>query len=453
MTLKQTSGSESVQAALELLQDEAKKSAASDFDIVARQSSSLSLSVFQGKVQQTEISESVGIGIRVFANGAPGYASTERLTPESLRQTLKDALSHCAFTAPLRGLVLPGPTVLPAMPSQWNAGLESLGLEEMARITLALEAETFARSKEIENVPHLGFGLSMDRGWFANSKGVRHFEQENSYGLGIGAVALRNEIRKMGIYQKSGRDYTEADPKLMSAIAVERALELLDAKPIPGGEMPVVFSNRVSSSIISMFLSSFHAESVQKGQSRLAGQLGQAIASPLLRLVSDPFRFDLPGASVMDAEGVATQRHEIIRDGVLQTFLHNLETAGREGCASTGNAARGYSGRVGTSFHNCVVLPGEHTEQELLQMFPRCLHVVKLEGSSGCSAISGEISIGIQGFLVEGGKRVQAVDGVTISTNFFDMIKRIAAMSNDYNDSFSSIKVPAFAVESMAVSG
>ena len=86
-------------------------------------------------------------------------------------------------------------------------------------------------------------------------------------------------------------------------------------------------------------------------------------------------------------------------------------------------------------------------------MFPRCLHVVKLEGSSGCSAISGEISIGIQGFLVEGGKRVQAVDGVTISTNFFDMIKRIAAMSNDYNDSFSSIKVPAFAVESMAVSG
>lgn len=444
--------STAVENALFLLQEESERSGVESFDIVARQSSSLSLSVFQKKVQQTEISESVGVGIRVFQDGAPGYASTERLTPESLRQALKDAISHAKLAEPLK-IQLPGPVALPPMPSQWNPALAELGLEEIARFCLDLESAAYAASSEIENIPHLGYGLSSDRSWLVNSKGVRHAEQENSFGVGIGAVALRNDVRKMGVYHRSGRDHRQADVATMTRIVVERALELLDAKPIAGGELPVVLSNRVSGSIVGMFLSSFHAESVQKGQSRLAGLLGKSIAAPLFQLVSDPFRWDLPGATVLDAEGVPTRRIPLIADGFLQTFLHNLETAGREGCESTGNASRGYSGRVGTSFHNCVVLPGDQEEQALLNLFPRCLHVVKLEGASGCSAISGEISIGVQGFLVENGVRVQAVDGITISTNFFDMLPRIVAVSSDYNDAFSGVKVPALAIERVAVSG
>lgn len=442
----------SVEQALQVLQAEAHAAKVEAFDIVARQSSSLSLSAFGGKVQQTEISESVGIGIRVFQHGAPGYASTERLTPESLKQTLKDALTHASLSEPIK-VHLPGPVALPDVPSRWNKELEHLGLDEMAKFCLDLESETFAGSSEIENVPHLGYGLSSDQSWFANSCGIFHHEKENSFGVGIGAVALRNGIRKMGTYQRSGRNLHEAQVATMASMAVSRALELLDAKPIAGGDMPVVFSNRVSGSIIGMFLSSFHAESVQKGQSRLAGKLGQSIANPMFKLLSDPFRWDLPGATVMDAEGVPARPIALISEGKLQHFLHNLETSGREGCESTGNASRGYSGRVGTSFHNCIVSPGDVCEIELLKQFPRCLHIVKLEGGSGCSAISGEISIGVQGFLCENGIAVQAVDGVTISTNFFDMLQRIVGLSSDYNDSYSSIKIPAIAVDQVAVSG
>jgi len=449
---QQASQGKQVAEAMAFLQNEARSSAADAFDLVGRHSSSLSLNVFQGKVQQTEISESVGIGIRVFHNGAPGYASTERLTPESLRQTLKDALSHCAFTEPLK-VVLPEPSALVEAPSQWNADLEALSLAQMAEFSLALEAAAYARSSEIENIPHLGYGLSEDRSWFANSRGISYQERENSYGVGIGAVALRNGVRKMGTYQKTGRVHQDAVVATMAQIAVERSLELLDARPIAGCELPVVFSNRVSGSIIGMFLSNLHAESVQKGQSRFAGQLGKIVASPLFNLISDPFRWDLPGASVLDSEGVPTQRIELIAEGGLRSFLHNLETAGREGCAPTGNGSRGYSGRVGTTFHNCIVPPGTQSEDELLHMFPRCLHIVKLDGSSGCSAISGEISIGVQGFLYENGVCVQAVDGITISTNFFEMLKQIVAISSEYNDSFSSVKIPAFAVERVSVSG
>ena len=74
------------------------KGEAEQFDVIASNTHSEGLSVFQGQVQNTEISDSVGVGIRVIKDGHPGYAHTERLTKESLQQTLKDALSHTAWT-------------------------------------------------------------------------------------------------------------------------------------------------------------------------------------------------------------------------------------------------------------------------------------------------------------------------------------------------------------------
>jgi PmbA protein len=79
--------------------------------------------------------------------------------------------------------------------------------------------------------------------------------------------------------------------------------------------------------------------------------------------------------------------------------------------------------------------------------------IVKLEGGSGCSAISGEISIGAQGFLYEGGQRVRAVDRITLSTNFFDLMKNISGLSDEYPDAWSSMKVPDVLVEGVSVAG
>lgn len=438
--------------AMKQLHRMAQQSGADAFDIVGRQSESVNVSVFQGKVQQTEISSSVGIGIRVFRNGCPGYASTERLTEESLAQTLRDALSHCDFTSSM-GIELPSPVELPVAPNRVSSEVDALELEQMAQVCFDIEKHAQSLSSEIENIPHLGFGVSRDKSWFANQNGVQYFEDENSFGVGIGAVALRNEVRKMGVYNRGGRDLTMANAQNIANMAVERALELLDAKPIAGGDMPIVVSDRVSASLLGMFFSSFYAEAVQKGQSRFAGKMGEKVASSLFHLSSDPLRWDLPGATLLDAEGVPTRRVELVKEGVLTGFLHNLETAARDGVQSTGSASRGYSGRVGTSFHNAIVATGTYTELELLKLFPRCLHIVKLEGASGCSSVSGEISIGVQGFLVENGVRIQAVDGVTISSNFFDLLPRIVGFASTYNDSFSSVKVPAFAVESVSVSG
>ena len=78
-----------IQEAVYYLKDLASKKV-DQFDIIAGHHLSEGLSLFKSKVQNTEISESVGLGIRVFKNGSPGYAHTERLTEEAISQTLDE---------------------------------------------------------------------------------------------------------------------------------------------------------------------------------------------------------------------------------------------------------------------------------------------------------------------------------------------------------------------------
>jgi PmbA protein len=269
---------------------------------------------------------------------------------------------------------------------------------------------------------------------------------------GIGVVAKAGENKKMGVYSNGGRSFDFNAP-FMAGKAVERAVELLGAETIPSGRYPVVFSNRVSGSILSMFGSPFFADAVQKGQSRLTGKVGQAVAVPMLNITCNPHIPGAPGSHLFDGEGVVTSVQEIVKDGILQTYLYNLESAKKAGCKPTGNGSRGYSGKAGTGFSNYIVAKGDADLIDLLSAYPECLLVTKLDGGSGCSAISGEISIGAQGFWYEQGKRIKPVDKLTLNSNFFELLMAIRGLSRDYSDSFSSVKVPDMLVESMFVAG
>ena len=131
------------------------KGEAEQFDVIASNSHSEGLSVFQGQVQNTEISDSVGLGIRVIKDGRPGYAHTERLTKEAIAQTIKDAVCHTQWTEKV-DIELPAPAKIPEGNPNYNPALESLTLAELKDFCIELEKATFAKSKEIENIPYLG---------------------------------------------------------------------------------------------------------------------------------------------------------------------------------------------------------------------------------------------------------------------------------------------------------
>lgn len=438
--------------ALDFIGAEAKRLGADMWDALAGERESMGLELFEGKVKSTEISNSRGIGIRLFKARRPGFAFTEKMSREAITQTVKDALSHTLLTDEVE-MDLPMPETLPDIDLKtYNPELENVGLDRMKALGLELEAIARSLDPRIDNIPYLGASRSSGMSMIRNSNGVAYSSRSNVVSAGLGVVAKQGEGKKMGVYSNGGRAFA-FDPRFMAGKAVERAVELLGAESVKSGRYPVVFSNRVSAGILSMFASPFHAEAVQKGQSRLAGKVGQAIAVPELSITSHPHLPGAPGSCLFDDEGVVSRLIEVVKDGVLKTYLYNLESAKLAGVRPTGTGSRGYSGKAGTGFANFIVDKGDKSLEDLLSAYPECLLITKLEGGSGCSAISGEISIGAQGFLYENGRRVKPVDKVTLNSNYFELLLAIRGLSREYSDTFSSVKVPDLLVESMFVSG
>jgi len=440
---------------MQLALDRARAGGSAQADVLYYDSLSKDVEVLKGRVSKSEINSGQGIGIRLIKAGRPGYAYSHRLEKGAVEDMVKEALEQSSLASPLE-IDLPegkGDEELEDGLGQWNPDLETLGMEELKDFSVAMESRASSLDPRIVNFPHVGASTSSRTGCLMNSRGLYRESRSNSVSAYLGGMAKEGQQTKSGFYSNGGRDQSLFDVEHFATMAVARCTELLGARPLPSGEVSVVFSNRVSASIFGMYMGALCAEAVLKGQSRLKDRLNDRIAVPSLEVVCDPTLVGAPGSRRFDSEGLACRKVGLIEEGVLKTFIHNLETAKIMGHAPTGHGLRGIQGKAGMGFSNLLVAKGSLSIEDLLDLAGSCLLVTKLEGGAACSAVSGELSIGVQGFWVEKGKVVHPVEAVTLSGNFFDFIQDIQGLSNSYCDLFQSTKVPDILIGKLAMSG
>jgi PmbA protein len=415
----------------------------------------LSLRVNKGRVEKVDQSTSQGLGVRVVKDGRTGVAFTERLERPALEKAFRAAKENAEFQDPTDVLLAepPPPVPDPETLGLYNPELDGLTAEQLA--AFALEAEAAARDadRRVSSVPYLA--VSRDSGWYevASTHGVTYRQRSNSLGAYCQVLLEDRGHRKSGNASWSHREWRPAAAKEMGHLATSRGAGLFGAKPIPSEKLPVVFDEYCAPGLLSMYFGAFSAEAAQKGQSRLKGRLGEAIADERITLTDEPHRKGGGGSRFVDAEGVTTRALPLIDHGKFMNFLYHIESARKEGKTSTGHAGRGYNSGITTRSHNVVMPAGQHTLDELIALEPRCLLVTELEGGAGCNPLSGDISIGVQGFLVERGKRVQPVDSVTLAGNFYDLMKNIQALGKDYQPNLSRLFIPPLLVQGLALAG
>ncbi|HUJ76625.1 MAG TPA: TldD/PmbA family protein [bacterium] len=426
-----------------------------DVDLLVSREERLSLRVNRGRVEKVDQATAVGLGVRVVQEGRTGLAHTERLEAEALERAFLAARENASLqdSTPVQ-LVGPPPHVPdPESLRLYNPELERLTAADLAAFGLEVEATARDADSRVKEVPYLA--VSRESGWYqvVSSRGVTYQQRSNSVGAACQVLLVQNGQRKSGNAHWSRRHWERQQAARLGREAVHKGAHLLGAKAIPSAALPVVLDEYCAPGLLGMFLGAFHAEAAQKGQSRLKGRLGEQIAEATLALTDEPHRPGDPGSRFLDAEGVPTQPLPLIQDGRFVNFLYHVESARKEGKASTGHAGRGYAGGIHTRSHNLVIPTGPHTLDELTALAPRCLLVTELEGGAGCNPLSGDISIGVQGFLVEGGRRVQPVDSVTIAGNFFDLLRAIRARGNAYQPHLSKLFIPPLLVDGLSIAG
>jgi len=433
----------------------AEKKKLKDVDIVVERNESLDLEIQDGKVEKVEQSTSLGLGVRVLDQGRTGLASTERLSSEAIELAFKNACENAKLQDPTEVIMLDAPTEIPdsSLLELHNPELDQLNSEQLTELGFSIEDSVKAADKRVVSIPYLGVSRGRNESLLLSSRGVSYTQHSNEVAAWCGPLLQDGDSRKSGMKILNRREWDPKAGKRVGEEAVEKAAELLNASPIQSAKMPIVLDEYTAPGFLAMYFRSFSAEAAQRGLSRLKGKLGQKIAVPELTLMDDPHRLGGKRSCFMDSEGFLTKQLPLIENGIFRNFLYHVESARKENKTSTGHASRGYSGGISTRSHNLVCPAGAYSLDQLCALEKKCLLVTELEGQAGCDPVSGDISIGVQGFLIENGRRVQPVDSVTVAGNFFDVLNNIRGYGNTYQPELTQLFIPALLIQEMSVSG
>ena len=415
---------------------------------------SFSVKINEQNVESFNYADSKGIGVRIVKNGKVGYSYTEKFDNETFKLIVDEAIENAKYTEDDEVVIMEN---YPEITDNLNVYSESLDkVDVLDKIQLAKDLEKYAKEadKRVFNVPYAVYADGKSYSRIANSKGLDKEDTQNFAYAYVAALSAEKDDKRMGMDFHITRNFDEFDPKKMAEESVKKSTDLLDGKPAETGKYAVVFNNEMMATMLATFSGIFNAKSVQEGRSLLKGKIGQKIANEKVTIVDDGLHPDGFSTSAFDSEGYPTERTVLIENGVLKSFLHNTITAMKDGVKSTGNGSRGYKGTLGISTSNFIIEAGEHKEADLFAKHDRIIEIVSLQGMhSGANVISGDFSLGAQGFLWENGKRVHSLKPFTVSGNFLQMLSGVEAIADNFKFDMSNNGASSILINELNISG
>jgi len=443
----------SLQTITQSLLDIARKAGADHADAVAIQGTSVSIEVRNAELEHAERSEGVDIGLRVFKDGKTAIVSGSDVRDHTLRTMAERAIAM-AHEAPIdayAGLADPA-----QLATSWDVSALDLcdpsdepdpaALERDAR-----EAEQAALDHKGISQVEAGAGYSASDIYLAATNGFAGGYKRTSRSVSCMAIA--------GHGSEMERDY-DGDSRVYGSdlrsnveigrMAAERAVSRLNPRRPATGTYPVLYDERISSSLIGHLLSAVNGAAIARGSSWLIDDLGKQVLPAHLSVIEDPHRPRISGSRVFDAEGLATKRRDIVRDGVLQGWTLDLANARKLGMESTANAARGVSSGPSPSNWNVSLTQGTASRADLLRDMGTGLLVTSMIGST-INPNTGDYSRGASGFWVENGEIAYPVNELTIAGNLREMLRTVVP-ANDARQHLSGV-VPSLLIEGMKIAG
>jgi len=285
----------------------------------------------------------------------------------------------------------------------------------------------------------------------ATSGGFRGSYTSSSFSVSASVIAGEGQGMERDYDYDSRHFYSDMrSPLEIGKNAGERAVKLLNPRKMPSGHVPVVFSNRVSGSILGHFAGAISGAAIARGTSFLKDYMGAQIFSKDINIIDDPHRLRGAASKPFDGEGVANKRLDLIQDGTLQCWILNSASAMQLGLETNGRATRGTASPPGSGTTNLYMEEGTSSLEGLIADIRSGLYITSLIGF-GVNGITGDYSRGASGFWIENGKIAFPVSELTIAGNLKDMFLNLTP-ANDL-DFRQGTNAPSLRVEGMMVAG
>lgn len=438
----------------EALLGAAKKAGATAADAMVVDGTAISVDVRHGRLEQAERADGIEIGLRVLIGQRQACVSASDISQRTITDMAERAVAMAREAPEDSSLGLADPADLAR-----NWDLAALELSDPTADPLASDLEGDARRAEAAALAVKGIS-QVDSASASYGRRRLHMAATNGFSGGyertsrsVSAVAITGDGLNMERDWAAESRAFQADlplPEDVGRLAGERTVERAGPRRPVTGTFPVLFDERISSSLIGHILSAINGASIVRGGSWLRDALGQQILPAGLTLTEDPFRKRLAGTRPFDGEGLPTKVRDIIADGVLTGWTLDLGTARRLGMRSTASASRSTSAAPSPGNGNIALTQGTKSRADLIADMGTGMLVTSFLGAS-INPTTGDYSRGVSGFWVENGQIAFPVNECTIAGNLRDMLMRIIP-ANDARTHLSHI-VPSLLVEGLTLAG
>lgn len=432
----------------------ARKAGAEAADAMAIDGRSVSVDVRGGALEQAERAEGTEIGLRVLIGSRQACVSASDTSARTIAEMAGRAVAMAreAPEDPTLGLARPA-----ELARAWD--LAALELADPAPEPGAAELEADARRAEsaalavkgISQCQAASASYSRRRIFLAATNGFAGGYARTSQS--ISAVAIAGEGQGMERdWAAESRAYQSdlPSPDEIGRLAGERAAERLGARKPKTGGYPVVFDERIAAGLIGHLLAAINGASIVRGSSWLRDAMDSQVLPKGLSIYENPHRPRIAASRPFDAEGLATEARDIVRDGVLKSWTLDLGTARKLGLKSTASATSGPSSPPSPSISNIALTQGDQSREQLIEEMGTGLLVTAMIGAS-INPTTGDYSRGASGFWVENGQISHPVNECTLAGNLRDMLMRIRP-ANDARAHLSHV-VPSLLVEGLTLAG
>ena len=271
--------------------EQAKKGGATDAECTVSEGDHFSASVRMGEIESLKEAGSRGAGVRVLIGKNAGSAYTSDLSDDGIAHMVRSALDLAKITSedPFAGL--PDASELGKMTGDLELYSDSVvQLPASTKIEWAKRAEAAALAADprIANSEGASFDTRVGSTVFANSLGFLGSYRSSSCSISAVPVAKQNGSMERDFWFSVARSVDALEnPEEVGRKAAERALRRLGARKVSTQKVPVIFEPRVARTLLDNIFDAISGDSVYRGETFLAGKLGQKVATEKLTVIDD----------------------------------------------------------------------------------------------------------------------------------------------------------------------
>ena len=421
------------------------KSKVQQAEVVDLRQQTTSVEFEANRFKTSTVEETSGVAVRVVRDGRVGFSASS--DPRAMDRLIANVLESAAFGEEIP-LAFPGPQAAPQVRT-YDATIAELPVARLVEIGREIVDLMLSTDPAVQ--VNIGLTRSTDHLTLRNQAGADVSFRRSPLSIGMEVDRIEGDDVLI-LFDVVGTTLWEDD---YMAFAHRLAAKLRMARnltSIQTGKMPVLFSPTGSLALGLPLTAGLNGKNVFTGTSPLARKIGEKLLDEKITVIDDGTLDGRFGSAPYDDEGVPRRRNTLIERGVLKGFVYDLKTAVQSGVETTGNGSRRLFSVPQPAPSNLMMAPGDKPLADIIAGIDHGLLVEDVLGLGQGNIISGAFSNPLSlAFKIEHGEIVGRVKNVSIAGNVYDLLRDVAAVSQESLWVYTGFSLPYILLPEMNV--